>query len=69
MYIRYNKVCLYHNARFKEALIKGTQIVLWYALKKKFLKKMNVVVRNINTDNLTQGKGSTVRHFIVNKLN
>lgn len=30
---------------------------------------MNVVVRNINTDNLTQGKGSTVRHFIVNKLN
>lgn len=30
---------------------------------------MNVVVRNINTDNLTQGKGGTVRHFIVNKLN
>lgn len=30
---------------------------------------MNVVVRNINTYNLTQGKGSTVGHFIVNKLN
>lgn len=28
MYIRYKKVCLYHNARFKEALIIGTKIVL-----------------------------------------